>query len=98
MGSGRRQGLHDQPQAERQPLVQLSPAQSLVLVTGHTGATPVISGAYSPMPEGNKVMELSGPWSGGRLQSDQRGNPNAMTLTPRVTQLMAERPSVKASL
>jgi len=69
-----------EPQADGSLLVQLSPAQSLVLVTGHTGATPVISGAYSPMPEGNKVMELSGPWSGGRLQSDQRGNPNAMTL------------------
>ena len=89
--------VYDRTAGRRQPLVQLSPAQSLVLVTGHTGATPVISGAYS-LPEGNKVMDCR-PWSGGRLQSDQRGNPNAMTPDfARYSTDLAERPSVKASL
>lgn len=68
------------PQPDGALLIQLNQAQSLALVTGDIDVSPPIAGTYSPMPAGEEVLELTGPWSGGRLQSDQGSNPNAITL------------------
>jgi len=66
--------MHVEPDRDGGFSLRLAEAQSLILATGSLSAQADVRGTYERPQAGRRTLELTGPWSGRRLE------PNAITL------------------